>query len=79
MNAEDGTKRTELEPANEELAIGGIVGIAADEAADVGGPVGNSGEREIQACGNLALEGNPIGIDVARPGSYCIALASGER
>ena len=44
VDAQDGTEGSELEPADEQLAVGGIVGVAGDEAADIGGPVGDAGQ-----------------------------------
>jgi hypothetical protein len=40
MYPEHGAERPILEPAYKELAIGRIIGIATDKAADVGGPIG---------------------------------------
>ena len=78
MDAEDGRERTELEPADEELAELGIVEIAAgNEAANVGGPVRHAADGVIQSSRDLALEGDKVGEHVARPRSYPVALRAG--
>ena len=81
VHTQDRVERAVLKPADEQLAIGGIVGIAGDEAADIGGPVRNAGEGKVQTGGNLAAEAEPVGIDVARPCGDSIALdpAKAER
>ena len=78
VDAEDRAERAVLEPAHEELAIGGIIRIADDEAADVGRPVRETGEFEIEAGGNLAAEAQPVRFDVAGPRGYGIALRAGK-
>ena len=78
VHTQNGTEGAVLKPADEKLAIGGIVGISGDESANVGGPVRNSGEREIQAGGNLPPETEEIGVDVARPGGDPITLVPSE-
>jgi hypothetical protein len=65
VHPQNGIKGAVLEPADEQFAIRGILGISGNKAANVGGPVGNSGESEIQAGGNLAPEAEEIGVDVA--------------
>src|SRR5277367_3727158 len=62
MRAEDRAERAELKPANVELAVCGIIGIRGYEAADVRGPVGETGNGVVEAGGNLTAEGFPIGI-----------------
>ena len=79
MHAEDRAKGAELKPADKQLAIGRVVGIARDESADVGGPVGNAGESKVQAGGNLAAKAEPVGVDVARPRGDGIALRCRQR
>ena len=79
MNAQDGIERAVLEPAHEQFAERGIGGTAENKSADVGRPVRNAGEREVQARRNLAPEAEPIGIDVARPRGDRVALRSGKR
>src|SRR6185436_7170825 len=71
---------SELEPAHEELAELGVAEIAAgDESPDICGPVRQTGYREVETSGNLALETRPVGEHVAGPSSDGIALCSRER
>src|SRR6516165_4873321 len=79
MQPEDRSEGLELEPANEQLAIGRVIRIAVDKATDIRRPVGKTGELEIQSRRNLPLKCNPVGINVSRPRRYGIALASGKR
>ena len=56
MYPQNRTEGAVLEPADEEFAVGRVVGICRDEPANVSGPVGNAGKREIQTSRNLAAE-----------------------
>src|SRR3954468_13455052 len=78
MNAKDGAEGAELKPANEDFSVGGIVGIAADETANIRCPIRQAGDGKVQARGYLALEAFPIGIHVARPRRDRVALRAGE-
>src|SRR6202041_1833862 len=59
VHPQDRVERAVLKPAYEQFAILRIVGIAGNKAANVGGPVRNSGESEIQTGGNLATIAEP--------------------
>src|SRR5262249_49827794 len=64
VRTEDWIERAERKPTNIKSTISGILRIRGDEAADVGGPVGKSRHRIVEARGNLLLEKSPSGIDV---------------
>src|SRR6202034_3859867 len=78
VHAQDGIKCAVLKPANKQFAESRIGGIAENESTNVGCPIGNSRECEIQTGGNLSPKTKPIRIDVARPGRNSISLRSGE-
>src|SRR5579864_5325235 len=79
MNSQDRVEGRVLEPAYEQFAERRISRAAGYESADVGGPVRNPGNREVQSCRDLAAEAKPIGVDVARPCGHSIALRAGKR
>ena len=80
MHTEHGAEGAELEPAREELLILGIGRIAiarravAEEAAGIGVPVRNAGQREVQSSGNLIAKNLPGRLNIARPGDRAVAL-----
>src|SRR5215469_9469471 len=79
MHTENRTEGSKLEPANEQLAVRRIVGIPTDKPANVGRPVGKTGKFKVQTRRDLPLKGDPVGIDIARPGCTRIPLASRKR
>src|ERR1035437_9837336 len=78
VNTKYRTECPKLEPAEKEFAISRIVGIPTHKSTDIGRPVGEPREREIQPGRNLALECDPVGVNIPRPCSDCVALAAGE-
>ena len=79
MHPQHRIERAKLEPADEQLAKCRVVRLAEYESADVGGPVGNSRKREIQACRNLPPVAEPIRVDVSGPCRHAVALRPGKR
>ena len=67
MHAQNRIERAPLEPAHEQFARRGIIGSAADESAEIGCPVGKSGQFKIQPGGNLPLERLMRGIKAGLP------------
>ena len=71
VESHDGAEGGPLEPTDEEFAEGGIGGVAAVEAADVGGPPRDTGEAHVEAGGELIAEAGPGGglerMGVRRP------------
>src|SRR5271165_4932040 len=79
MSAEDGTKRAVLKPADENLLVTGVVGIATLKAADIGRPVGKTGHREIQPSRNLPPQRIKRGRYVSIPRSRRMPLLAQKR
>src|SRR5262249_42492637 len=69
VDAEDGAKGAELEPAGEQL-----LGRRSEVAADVGGPVRHAGDRVAQAGRDLRRVDVLGRVDVPRPGRRRVAL-----
>ena len=81
VGAEDGAKGAVLEPARVEFLVGGLVGLASEQrmvAADVRGPVGIAGEREVEARRHLAAQRPPAAVHIARPHRGAVALLAHE-
>src|SRR5450759_4373059 len=79
VETEERAKRAVLEPSDHELAVFGIGGITAVEAADVGRPPGDPGQSGVEARPNLPAQRVERGRDIARPDGGPVALASGPR
>jgi hypothetical protein len=53
-------ERAELEPADHDLAVRRVVRVAAVEAADVGVPPRDAGQRGVEARRDLAAQGREV-------------------
>src|SRR6478752_3411617 len=78
MNPQDRIECCVLKPADKQFPECGIGWAAEDESANVGSPVGNSGQREVQAGGYLSAIAEPVGIDVAGPRGHAVPLRARE-
>src|ERR1700686_383916 len=78
MQPENGAECAVFEPADEQLAIRGIVRIADDEAADIGGPIRDPGDFKIETGGNLARKAEPVRFHVTGPSGNGVALDARE-
>jgi len=76
VQAHDRAEGTPLEPANQQLAKGWVVGIAAVESADVRGPPRDSSDAHVEARGNLPAEVLPRRLDVPGPHQRPVSLTS---
>ena len=77
MHAEHGRERAELEPAHKQFLVFRVLRIPAEEAADIGVPVRNAADGEVQARGNLLPEDVPGAVDIAGPRDGRVALLPG--
>ncbi len=78
MNTENRAEGAVLEPTHEQLAIAGIVGVAAEESADICRPVRQPGHGVIQPGGNLPPQRLEVGRDVSGPCGRRVALHAEE-
>ena len=81
VGAEDRAECAVLEPARVKLLIAGREGVRVVErvvAADVRGPVGIAGEREVEARGHLAAQCPPTAVHIAGPHRGAVALLAHE-
>ena len=67
VDAHERAESTELEPASEELLVGGVAGVAAVEATDVAGPPWDPRDSNGLACSDLSEERFPGGSNIAAP------------
>src|SRR4051794_19961494 len=77
MDAEHRGEGAELKPADEELAIVGVVRLAAEESADIRVPVGNAGRAKVESGGDLPAKRLPVAADVAGPADRAVTLLPG--
>ena len=82
VGAEDGAEHAVLEPACVEFlerGIGEWILVRRPIAADVGGPIWISRQREIETSGNLVAQ-SPVGaVDISRPDGSAYALLAEKR
>ena len=79
VDAHEWAECAELEPAGEELLVGGVAGVASVEATNVARPPRDSGDSNGLACSDLSEERLPGGGNIAAPHRRAVLGLAGPR
>ncbi len=77
MHAEHGNESAELEPTGEQFLVLLFRRAVAEKSADVGIPIRDSADAEIQPGGDLLREDIPVSLDITGPGDCGVPLLTG--